>query len=454
MKTGPGRAGPNVTADAVVIGAGILGAAIALELSRAGRRVIVIDAGPEPGAGSTGASSAIVRLHYSRRDSVIAALDCYHDWLSWADYLDYEDPGPTIRFIHTGALVLNGADTPRGSFTHHLDAANVAYRDMTASDIEEQFPLLDARVFGPPAAPESDDFWRDPGAPLDGFFYEHAGYIDDPQLAARNICDAAHHHGARFRFRETVTGVLQQSRRVTGVLLGSGETVAAPVVVNAAGPASDALNQLAGVTGDMSVRSRPLRTETHEIPAPEGFTTVANGTFVTDLDLGVAFRPHGRGMLHISTLEPACDELEWLEDPWRFNTAATQAAYVRQTLRVARRIPTLQIPHKPSGIGALYDVTPDWTPIFDRSELDGFYMACGTSGNAFKLAPMVGRALTAIIEASENGLDADAPPIQIKAAHLDETIDLAPFSRRRSPSHDGTHERHRMTTTAAQSHLG
>ncbi|PZS21207.1 MAG: FAD-dependent oxidoreductase [Pseudonocardiales bacterium] len=419
------------TADAVVVGAGILGAAIALELGRAGRKVVVVDAGPGPGAGSTGASSAIVRMHYSRRDSVVAALDCYHDWLSWSDYLEFEGTGATIRFIHTGALVLDGADTPRRAFTDHLAAVGINYRELDATHIEELFPSLDARTFGPPATPGSDDFWRAAGAPLGGFYYDAAGYIDDPQLAARNICASATYRGARFRFRDTVAAVLQHSGRATGVRLLSGETISSPVILNAAGPASDALNKLAGVTDDMSVRGRPLRTETHEISAPPGFTTDEGAPFVTDLDMGVAFRPHGRDRLHISSIEPQCDALEWIDDPWQFNNAATQQPYVRHTLRVARRMPALKVPHKASGIGALYDVTPDWTPIFDRSMLDGFYLACGTSGNSFKLAPMVGRAMAAIIAASENGLAADSPPISIAAAHLDETIDLALFSRRR-----------------------
>lgn len=423
-------------ADAVVVGAGVIGAAVALELSRSGRRVVVVDAGPEPGAGSTGASSAIIRLHYSHRNSAVAALDCYHDWLDWSTYLGHQDDEPGIQFVATGALVLDGESTLRSTFTRPLRDLGVAYREMTASEIATQFPSLDARVFGPPALPESDEFWRPAEGPLGGFFYESAGYVDDPQLATRNICAAARHYGAQFRFRATVTEVLRRQDRTAGVRLASGEIIAAPVVVNVAGPASDMFNQLAGVTEDMVVRSRPLRTETHEIPAPEGFTVGHGGTFVTDLDLGIAFRPHGHDRLHISTIEPECDELEWVDDPWHFNTSATPAAFERQTLRVARRMPELRVPSAPSGIGALYDVTPDWSPIFDRSNLDGFYLACGTSGNCFKLAPMAGRAMMAIIDASENGLDKDAPPIRIKAAHLDQEIDLAPFSRRRTCGQD------------------
>ncbi|GAA1380685.1 hypothetical protein GCM10009613_05400 [Pseudonocardia kongjuensis] len=57
--------GTRTGADAVVIGAGVIGSAIALELARAGRRVTVVDRAGGPGEGSTSASSAIVRYNFS-----------------------------------------------------------------------------------------------------------------------------------------------------------------------------------------------------------------------------------------------------------------------------------------------------------------------------------------------------------------------------------------------------
>ncbi|HVC99098.1 MAG TPA: FAD-dependent oxidoreductase [Pirellulales bacterium] len=417
--------------DAIVIGAGIIGGAIALELSRQQRDVVVIDAWPAPGMGSTSASSAIVRVHYTRRNSVAAARDCYFDWLAWPEYLGFDDPQGTITLVNTGALVLDGTEALRRAFTSNLDSMDIDYEHLDATELGHNFPALDARVYGPPALPDSDAFWKGEGEPLGGFYYRDAGYVDDPQLAARNLCAAAVALGAIIRYEERVTTILQKQDRVAGVRLASGANLLAPVVVNAAGPASDLLNVLAGVTADMSVRGRPLRTETHELPAPDGFALGDGGTFVTDLDLGVAFRPQGNGRLHVSSIEPACDPVEWVDDPWNFDTAATDAAYTRQTRRVGRRIPSLRIPNRPVGVGALYDVTPDWTPIFDRSSLDGFYLACGTSGNAFKIAPMAGRAIAAIISATEAGYDHDSHPVQLHAAHSDIDIDLGSFSRLR-----------------------
>ena len=56
--------------DAVVVGAGVMGTAIALELARGGRSVVVVDKASGPGFGSTSASSAIIRFTYSTPDGV------------------------------------------------------------------------------------------------------------------------------------------------------------------------------------------------------------------------------------------------------------------------------------------------------------------------------------------------------------------------------------------------
>ena len=57
------------TADVGVIGSGIIGASIALELSRRGYKVLVVDKLPGAGQGSTSYSSGICRMFYSVLDS-------------------------------------------------------------------------------------------------------------------------------------------------------------------------------------------------------------------------------------------------------------------------------------------------------------------------------------------------------------------------------------------------
>ncbi|BBG02657.1 MULTISPECIES: Cgl0159 family (beta/alpha)8-fold protein [Pseudonocardia] len=73
----------------------------------------------------------------------------------------------------------------------------------------------------------------------------------------------------------------------------------------------------------------------------------------------------------------------------------------------------------------------DWTPIYDRTELPGYYVAIGTSGNQFKNAPVVGQFMRTIIDRVENGADHDTTPLLFTAPHTGATIDLGAFSRQR-----------------------
>ena len=97
-----------------------------------------------------------------------------------------------------------------------------------------------------------------------------AGYVNDPQLAARNLQHAAEALGARFRFRTEVVGIERDDERVTGVTLADGNVVRAPVVVNVAGPDSARVNRLAGLGGTMTIGTRPMRQEVHHVPSPVG----------------------------------------------------------------------------------------------------------------------------------------------------------------------------------------
>jgi glycine/D-amino acid oxidase-like deaminating enzyme len=82
-------------------------------------------------------------------------------------------------------------------------------------------------------------------------------------------------------------------------------------------------------------------------------------------------------------------------------------------------------------VAGVYDVAQDWTPIYDRTELDGFYVAMGTSGNQFKNAPLVGRFLATLIEKVEAGHDHDNDPLTYVGEHTGNTINLGAFSRKR-----------------------
>ena len=63
--------------------------------------------------------------------------------------------------------------------------------------------------------------------------------------------------------------------------------------------------------------------------------------------------------------------------------------------------------------------------ILDKSDLKGFYMAVGTSGNQYKNAPVVGRMMAELIDACEKGLDHDKEPFQFTMKYTGRKLDRA-----------------------------
>ncbi|MFZ4719056.1 MAG: NAD(P)/FAD-dependent oxidoreductase [Ilumatobacteraceae bacterium] len=414
----------------VVIGAGVVGCSIALELARRGHAPLVVDRGHAAGGGSTSASSAVVRFSYSTLDAVRLAWESKHLWDRWSDHLGVTDESGLARFIRTGLIILESPASRLSMVQEHFDLVGVPYEELTAAQLERRLPDLDVGRYWPPRALDDPSFWDDAdGAPLGAYDTPDAGYVDDPALAAHNLMVAAQAHGAEFRFRTAVTGI-HRDDRVRAVELADGSTVAASFAINAAGPHSSVLNRLAGLP-DTGIRTRPLRQEVHVVPAPIG-STGPHEVAVSDSDLGTYMRPHLGGTFMIGGLEPECDPLVWVDDPDHFAEHPTVETWEAQTTRAARRLTSLRIPSAPAGLAALYDVSDDWMPVYDRSELPGWYMAIGTSGNQFKNAPMIGLLMTALIEACEAGHDHDHDPVVVHGPITGEPIDIGHFSRRRA----------------------
>jgi sarcosine oxidase subunit beta len=422
------------TYDAVVIGAGVIGSSVALELQRGGRSVLCLDKGPSAGSGSTSSSSAIVRFSYSTHDAVLTSWEASHLWFDWADHLGVADPDGMVKFIKTGALVFRttGYDGEVGLAI--WDELEVPYERLSTEQVNERWPWLDTGKFYPPKPIDDPAFADDATEQLDAYYQPGSGFIDDPMLSAKNLAYAARHYGADFQFNSEVVSIDQVDGTVTGVTLASGETINAGVVVNVGGPHANAINHMAGVADEMKIGHRPLRQEVFSAAGPEGATLDDGMPMVADLDVGQYFRPQPGGQILVGGTEPDCDELQWLDDANDLNPYTTVDVWQTAMLRIARRVPEFGVPLAPSGLASAYDASDDWVPIYDKSSLGGFFMACGSSGNQFKNAPIAGLFMRTLIDAVASGHDHDADPVQYTGPVTGRDINLGAFSRLREPS--------------------
>src|SRR5689334_4503217 len=125
----------NGTADAAVVGAGVIGSSIALELAREGRSVIVVDKAGAPGQGSTSASSAVIRFNYSTWDGIAAAWEAKHCWEKWADHLEGVDDAGMARFHRVGMAFLDVEIAPVARILPMFDRARIPYETWDAATL-------------------------------------------------------------------------------------------------------------------------------------------------------------------------------------------------------------------------------------------------------------------------------------------------------------------------------
>lgn len=213
----------QMTADAVVIGGGVIGTSIAMHLAlRGAGRVILLERGHLAG-GASGLSGAMVREHYLHPVLVRMAMESSAVFQNFADAV-----GGDAGFRRTGRLLL---------FPEHDSAA-------VRANVEMNRNLgVNIDILSPPEAVDMIPNLDPTG--IDICAYEpEAGYAD-PVATTYAYANRARAHGAQIITETTVTGLTVSRGRITGVETASG-AVATPTVVVAPGSLT---NRLAGLGG-------------------------------------------------------------------------------------------------------------------------------------------------------------------------------------------------------------
>jgi sarcosine oxidase subunit beta len=419
--------------DAIIIGAGIIGTSVAFELCKLGYSTVNIDKLPAAGNGSTSNTCAIIRTHYSTLEGTALAYDSYFYWKEWNKYLGVEDERGSALFYDTGVLVIKPNDFDLSRYLDLHDQLNIPYEIWDQDKFLEKMPHCVDDSFFPPKRYDDPTFADSPTQKVNPqiVFFPTGGYINDAVLSVHNVQRAAEKRGGKFLFDSQVVKINQANGKVNGVELSDGQKIQAPVIVNAAGPHSFVINQMAGIEDKMKIKTRALRHEVHFVPSPSEFSYEKKGLVVSDGDAGGYHRPETGNLILVGSEDPACDELHWVDDPDHFKREITDDQFKAQVYRLAKRMPVLPIPNKQQGVVDLYDVSDDWIPIYDATDIGGFYLAIGTSGNQYKNGPVVGQVMAEIINACEKGHDHDKDPVQVKLRNIDFTVNTQIFSRNR-----------------------
>lgn len=349
----------NSNYDVLVIGAGIMGCSAALQLSRRGMKVAVLEKAGL-GAGSSGKSSAIIRQHYSNEVTARMALHSLREFQHFGERV-----GGQAGFTTTGFLVLTPPKDLEGL------EANVALQQqvgidthlLSAEEIRDRWPFL-----------EADD--------LVAAAYEPESGYADPNLTIAGYVKAAKDLGVKFHLETEVTGLRFAAGTIQSVETNRGD-FQAPQVVNCAGPWGARVARMADV--QVPIDSCRVQVALFQRPA----THQGEHPVVADFTHASYWRPETGGLTLVGLIDPA--EREDVVDPDRYNERVDMSFVADIGDRLVRRFPAMQESRSANGYAALYAITPDWHPVIDEApEGSGFFICAGFSGHGFKLGPAVG----------------------------------------------------------------
>lgn len=369
------------TADAVVIGAGVNGAATAYHLVQKGMRDVLVIDSRGISAGQTGRSSTVIRQHYGHEVTAAMARDS----LRFFEHFD-EVTGGHAEFRCVG-MVGVASERELGTLREVVEM--------------EQRIGINTKLVGVPELHELE-----PGMDLSdivgGCYESDSGYADAVGTCA-GFVKFATEHGATAWLDTTVQRIVVDGNKVVGVET-SGGAVATPRVVLAAGPWIVELARTVGV-------DLPIRTSRHPVLVFKYKSGKRPSHVIFDLPQIAYSRPEGKDLTLIGTLDMAHSQED--ANPDSYNEQPTFDEVSRWGELLMNRFPGYDDVEAMRGWCGIYEYTPDWHHIIDEVPgVRGCYVVCGTSGHGFKLGPAVGDITSDLVLGRK-------PPYDVRGFRLD-----------------------------------
>lgn len=433
----PRNAPPRDAYDVVVVGAGAWGLASAYHLKRARPDVsiLVVEARPGPGEGSTGASNGMARDVFGSWDNHVLAKSSIAFYRHLMD--EHEELRPPTPLLDLYGYLWLLPEQRRAEFralversAGSIDAESVDLRGL------ESFPGLDAA----PARWYEGDAAAAPEPISGGLFGRNCGAVA-PERLVRFYYEGARGLGVEFRFDACVTRLTFEGRerillhepsklpfafqqgmpgrlRIAGVALADGRSVRADTVIVAAGAWAEKLLNPIGAATACSPRPQSLYSVSG--PFVEQLLRWEPPVHPVDTDRGRARFPFvilPTGAL----LKPVFSERQiWVgyedgvahpigvrEDPARDGRLEFDPRTMGERDRFATDVLPAVAPYLPgfetAGVrlenawGGYYHFSPDGLPIVSEASY-GVIFVGGDSGSGVMKADSVGRLVAAKYE--------------------------------------------------------
>ncbi len=351
---------PN-TADIVIIGGGVMGASAAYHLAKSGmKNIVLLEKENFFGTGATGRCAGGVRYQFSTEINVKLSIES----LPMIERFK-EEIGQDVSYRQCGYLLVASNEKEVAMFKHNVEMQNklgVKTQLLSGDEVRARLPLM-----------KFDDA-------LAGTFNQKDGTVD-PNSVVMGYVTAAQKMGVKAISGAEVTGITVSGGNVEEVQTSLGG-IKTRMILNAAGPWSGQISNMAGIQIPVLPLRRQMFTTNPLKEVPEDFP------FVIDFAKSLYFHREGEGLLigmSNQAEKPGFDQ-NVDED---FELVNLEAAI--------ERMPMVEKASRASHWAGLYEVTPDAHPIYGGTDVNGFTLCTGFSGHGFMHGPISGKLMSEFI---------------------------------------------------------
>jgi D-hydroxyproline dehydrogenase subunit beta len=374
------------SADVVVIGAGIIGAACAEALSAEGMRVLVVDRGAPAGGTTAGGEGNVLLSDKAPGAELDLALASRRLWPELIEKLRAElgDEAARVEWEPKGGLVVatdQDAIGPLSILAEAQRAVGVEAVELTRGEARRMEPHLNERVVGAVHYPGDAQL--------------------QPVLAATAMLAAVRARGGEVRGGAEAHGlVFDGSGKVAGVRVGD-ETIACRAAVNACGPWAGHFSAAVGAPIEVLPRrgmvlvTAPLpQVVSHKVYAADYVAAVASSHVDLQVSAVVESTATGTVLIGSSRQRVGFDEALQVEVLRRLARSAVKLFPVLAGVPVMRTY------------GGFRPYTPDHLPVIGEDpRFPGLWHASGHEGAGIGLAPATGRLLADLMCGLTPGVD-------------------------------------------------
>lgn len=368
----------SAQADVVIIGGGIVGAAIARELSRYNADVVLLEKEPDVAMGTSKANSGILHAGFDAKTGTLKALTNVQGNQLYRQI--YEELGINIKFI--GSLVVAKTDEDMRTLADLLNRG----KDNGVPGLE----ILDRETV----------LAKEPGLARDiaGALWAPTGGVICPFGVTIAFAENAVRNGVRLYTECPVEKVAVEGGRVVGVHTAKG-FIAARYVINAAGVHAD---DISAGAGDASFAIKPRKGE-YVLFDKSVADIVKTVIFPTPsrISKGILVSPTAHGNLFVG---PNAADIDDKDD------VATTPAGIHEIVAGARKlVPDLPLHAAITQFAGLRAAADGGDFIIRPSDrITGLIQAAGIQSPGLTAAPAIAKMVAAILEEQGMKLTAKA----------------------------------------------